>query len=166
MDDIDWQIMDMLLRDARQPFSEIGKALGLGKDSIQRRVKKLRENGILGTPIIILDSKKCGFEGIIDFFIKSNSESEDVEECKNQLAKLPYILTIAKTLGDYNFYLSSFFRNLDDIKLIIKSIQKSACISSFDMAIYSRDVSNPLLMPFVNGEPENSIIYKLHAKYQ
>ena len=76
MDDVDWQIIDMLLKDARKPFSDIGKALGLGKDSIQRRVVKLRERGILGTPIAILDARKCGFEGIIDFFIKIDVRSE------------------------------------------------------------------------------------------
>ena len=62
MDNVDWQIMGMLLRDARKPYSEIGKAVGLGKDSIQKRVKKLQEQGILGTPISILDARKCGFE--------------------------------------------------------------------------------------------------------
>lgn len=163
MDDIDWQIMDMLLRDARKPFSEIGKALGLGKDSIQRRVKKLQEKGILGTPIAILDAKKCGFEGIIDFFIKTDIELNDAKTFEKQLAKLPYILAIAKTLGDYNLYVSSFFRNFGDAREIIETIKKNESVSSFEMAIYAKDTSNPLVMPFVTGNPDDSIIYKIHS---
>jgi Lrp/AsnC family leucine-responsive transcriptional regulator len=166
MDEIDWKIMDMLLRDARMSFSEIGNSLGLGKDSIQRRVKKLQKRGILGTPTIILDSKNCGFEGIIDFFIKTNSEIKDSKEFKKQLETLPYVLITAKTLGDYNFYVSSFFRNFNDIKEIFESLKKNTNVSSFEMTIYSKDMSNPLLIPFVNGDPENSILYKLHSKYQ
>lgn len=164
MDETDWQIIDMLLRDARKPFSEIGKALGLGKDSIQRRVKKLHENGILGTPISILDAKKCGFEGIIDFFIKTEAELNDVKTFEKQLSKLPYIFTIAKTLGDYNLYVSSFFRNIGDAREIIETIKKNEMVSFFDMAIYVKDTSNPLLMPFLAGNPENSIIYKIRAQ--
>ena len=164
MDETDWKIIDILLRDARKPFSEIGKALGLGKDSIKRRVKKLHESGILGTPISILDAKKCGFEGIIDFFIKTDAEQNDVKTFEKQLAKLPYISTIAKTLGDYNLYVSSFFRNIGDAREIIETIKKNEMVSSFDMAIYVNDTSSPLLMPFLAGNPENSIIYKIRAQ--
>ena len=166
MDNLDWQIMDMLLRDARKPYSEIGKTIGLGKDSIQKRVKKLQEQGILGTPISILDAGKCGFEAIVDFFIKTDLELNDVKPFEVQLAKLPYILTFAKTLGDYNLYISSFFRNLDDIRQIVKLIKSNPNFSSFEMAIYNKDVSNPLIVPFVEGNPENSILYKIRAKYQ
>ncbi|HLN46121.1 MAG TPA: Lrp/AsnC family transcriptional regulator [Candidatus Sulfotelmatobacter sp.] len=166
MDNVDWQIMDMLLRDARKSYSEIGKVLGLGKDSIQKRVKKLQEQGILGTPIAILDARKCGFEGIVDFFIKADSELKDVETFEAQLAKLPYILTFARTLGDYNLYVSSFFRNFDDIREIVEVIKSNGNFSSFEMTIYRKDVSNPLIVPFVDGNPENSILYKIHTKYQ
>ena len=164
MDNVDWQIMDMLLRDARKPYSEIGKAVGLGKDSIQKRVKKLQEQGILGTPISILDARKCGFEGIVDFFIKTDAELNDVKTFETQLAKLPYILTFARTLGDYNLYVSSFFRNFDDVREIVEMIKSNANFSSFEMAIYRKDVSNPLIVPFVDGNPENSILYKIMGK--
>ncbi len=166
MDNIDWQIMDMLLRDARKQYSEIGKAVGLGKDSIQKRVKKLQEEGILQTPIAILDAKKCGFEGIVDFFIKAGSGLKDVKAFETQLSKLPYVLTFARTFGDYNLYVSSFFRNFDDVRKIVELIKSNASLSSFEMAIYRKDVSNPLIVPFVDGNPENSILYKIHAKYQ
>ena len=164
MDEVDWQIVDMLLRDAKKPFAEIGKALGLGRDSIQKRVKKLHEEGILGMPIAIVDSKKCGFEGVVDFFIRIDAEL-DMRTFEKQLAKLPYILTIAKTLGDYNLYVSSFFRGIGDIRKIIETIKESESVSSFEMAVYAGDTSNPLLMPFVAGNPENSIIYKIQSDY-
>ncbi len=164
MDNVDWQIMDMLLRDARKPYSEIGKAVGLGKDSIQKRVKKLQEQGILLTPISILDAGKCGFEAIVDFFIKTDSELKDVKSFEAQLAKLPYVLTFARTLGDYNLYVSSFFRNFDDVREIVDLIKGNVNFSSFEMAIYRKDINNPLIVPFVEGNPENSILYRIMGK--
>ena len=164
MDNVDWQIMDMLLRDARKPYSEIGKAVGLGKDSVQKRVRKLQEQGILGTPISILDARKCGFVAIVDFFIKTDSELKDVKTFETQLAKLPYILTFARTLGDYNLYVSSFFRDFDDLREIMELIKNNANFSSFDFAVYRKDVSNPFIVPFVDGDPENSILYKIMGK--
>jgi DNA-binding Lrp family transcriptional regulator len=164
MDEIDWKIIDMLLRDARKTYSEIGNTLNLGKDTIHRKVKKLHKKGILGTPTIILNSEKCSFEGIVDFFINYNIECEDLKNIKNQFSNLPFILSIADTLGDYNLYISSFFRSFNDVKEIVQTIKKNSCVSSYEMVIYSKNISNPLLVPFIEGHPDNSILYKLHSK--
>ncbi len=153
----------MLLRDARTSYSDIGKHLGLGKDSIQRRVKKLVERGILKIPISILDAKKCGFEGIVDFFIRIDIENLQIIE--EQLSKLPYVLIIGRAIGDHNFYLSSFYRNFDDIKEIIAQIKKISCISSYEMICYEKDVATAIIWPFIDGDPNNSIIYKIQPKY-
>lgn len=161
MDQTDWQIIDILLRDARTPFSEIGKRLGLGKDSIQKRVKKLSNAGILGTPISILDAKKCGFEGIINFFIKLDMTEPPIDEA--ELTKLPYILKIGQTFGDYNLYLASFFRNINDISHIIDILKSMKGVQSYEMFHYVADTANPLFMPFISGNPENSILYKIQS---
>jgi Lrp/AsnC family leucine-responsive transcriptional regulator len=164
MDDIDWEIMDSLLRDARTTLTTIGKKLGLGKDTIQKRVKKLQKQGLLGTPIAILDSKNCGFKGIIDFFIKFTPKiTIDEKEITNQLTELPFLLSIANTEGDYNLYLSSFFRSVEDVGKIVDLISEIPEISHFEFVVYSKNVSLPILIPFVDGNPENSIIYKLKS---
>jgi DNA-binding Lrp family transcriptional regulator len=161
MDDTDWRIIDFLLRDARTSFSEIGKVLGLGKDAIQKRVKKLRSDGILGIPITIFDAKKCGFEGIVDFFVKISNEGPGILDIQKELAEYPYTLQVTASLGDYNLYFSSFFRNFEDIRRLVEKVKKNASVSSFEMAIYSQDISNPMILPFLNDQPENSIIYKI-----
>jgi DNA-binding Lrp family transcriptional regulator len=159
MDQTDWQIIEILLRDARVTFSEIGKRLGLDKGSIQKRVKKLTNTRILGNPISILDAQKCGFEGIIDFFIKG--DVADFETIKAELKSLPYILMIAPAVGDHNLYISSFFKNIKDIAQITDKIKNIKGVQSFDNLYYLADVANPLIVPFVNNDPERSIIYKL-----
>lgn len=164
MDKIDWQIVDMLLRDARVSYSEIGRQLGLGKDSIQKRVKKLTESGILKTPISILDAKKCGFAGIVDFFI--NLDIENLSLVEDQLSKLPYVLLLGRAIGDYNFYLSSFYRDFNDIKEIISLIKKISFISSYEMICYERDVAISIIWPFIDEDPYRSIIYKIQSKHE
>lgn len=162
MDDVDWKIMDALVKDARITLSEIGKELGLGKDTIQKRVKKLKNQGLLGDPRIILDSKKCGFKGIADFFIKFDPKKVvDEKQIINQLKQLPFLLFIATSEGDYNLCLSSFFRSVEDIANIVNLMSKITDILDFEIVFYAKDISNPILIPFVEGRPEDSIIYKL-----
>lgn len=164
MDEVDWKIVDMLLKDARTPFSKIGEALGLGKDTIQKRVKNLHKDGTLGTPTIYFNAKKCGFEGIIDFFIKTAPGTDDISPIQEQLAKLPYLISSARTLGDYNIYASSFFRNFDDIRQITETVKNTPGVLTFEIAFYSKDTSSPIIMPFIEGKPEGSIVYKIRLK--
>ena len=89
---------------------------------------------------------------------------KNLEEFEKQLSKLPYVSTVAETLGDYNLYLSSFFEDCNDIKEIIQEIKINANVVSFEILFYSKDVSNPIIVPFSDGRPENSIIYKLRSK--
>jgi DNA-binding Lrp family transcriptional regulator len=152
----------MLLRDARVSYSDIGKKLGLGKDTIQKHVKKLTDLGVLKVPISILDAKKSGFKGIVDFFILL--DVENIQAVENQLSNLPYGLVIGRAIGDFNFYFSSFYRDFDDIKEIISEFKKIPYISSYEMICYEKDVAIPIIWPFIDGDPNSSIVYKIQAK--
>jgi hypothetical protein len=46
----------------------------------------------------------------------------------------------------------------------VELIKSNTSLSSFEMAIYKKDVSNPLILPFVEVNPENSILYKIQGK--
>ncbi|GAA0298935.1 Lrp/AsnC family transcriptional regulator [Halarchaeum salinum] len=47
MDDLDRQILDVLRRDARTPYTEIGDELGVSEGTIRNRVERLQEEGTI-----------------------------------------------------------------------------------------------------------------------
>jgi len=47
VDEIDLKIIDILKRDGRKSFVEIGKELGLSEGAVRRRVKILQEKGVI-----------------------------------------------------------------------------------------------------------------------
>jgi len=47
MDDLDRQILDVLRRDARTPYTEIGDELGVSEGTIRNRVERLQEDGVI-----------------------------------------------------------------------------------------------------------------------
>ncbi|WP_435099271.1 Lrp/AsnC family transcriptional regulator [Halarchaeum sp. P4] len=47
MDDLDRQILDVLRRDARTPYTEIGDELGVSEGTIRNRVERLQEEGVI-----------------------------------------------------------------------------------------------------------------------
>ena len=71
MDEIDREIIRILSKDARTPFSRIGKMLGIGTDTVFRRFKKLQQDDIIQGCSVVLDSRSCGFMCLIGFYAKT-----------------------------------------------------------------------------------------------
>jgi Lrp/AsnC family transcriptional regulator for asnA, asnC and gidA len=135
MDDIDREIIDLLRRDAKTPFSKIAKTLNLGTDTVMRRYKKLLKQGIISNPTIFLDSYLCGFEGLVDFLIKIKSGA-DAQRIRVQLTKLENVILTARTMGDHDLYCSVFFRNFGKMIQISEEIKKIEDIISVEPIIY------------------------------
>ncbi len=135
MDDLDARIIEELRKDARTPFSKIAKFLEIGTDTVFRRFKKLQAQGIVGNPTIILDSKMCGFEGLIDFLIKTKPGA-NTTKIQAQIANIENVFCTAKTLGDHDLYCSVFFRNFKNMTNIYEEIMKIDEIVTVETIIY------------------------------
>ena len=61
LDDTDFAILRMLAQDAGQGAGAIGRACGLSQPAAWRRIKRLREAGVLGGQRLVLDAAGLGF---------------------------------------------------------------------------------------------------------
>jgi Lrp/AsnC family transcriptional regulator, regulator for asnA, asnC and gidA len=128
-------IIQILTRDAQKPFSQIAKELNIGTDTVFRRYKRLRKQGAIRNPTIVLDSKMCGFEGLVDFLIKAKPGA-DTTKIQEQLAKLDTVTLTAKTLGDHDLYCSAFFRDFKNLTEIGEKIREIENIVTAEPVIY------------------------------
>ena len=55
LDEVDHQILDMLIDNARTPFTDIAKKLLVSAGTIHVRVKKMEEEGIIKGSTLTLD---------------------------------------------------------------------------------------------------------------
>lgn len=65
----------MLTKDARIPFSKIGRKIGVSTNTVNNRYNKLVENGTIQRTILVYDLKKCGFVGSVLMLVKLLPES-------------------------------------------------------------------------------------------
>ncbi len=63
----DRKILFQLTLNSRQSFNQIGKKVGLTKDIVAYRVKKLQENGIICNFFAFINAPALGY-GLIRFF--------------------------------------------------------------------------------------------------
>ncbi len=83
LDETSWQILAILQENARIPFKELGKQVGLSAPAVAERVRRLEEAGVITRYRAELDLKKLGLP--IVAFLTLKSFGHTCEEVKSLL---------------------------------------------------------------------------------
>jgi Lrp/AsnC family transcriptional regulator, regulator for asnA, asnC and gidA len=164
MDQLDIEIIEILTNDARIPFSKMAKNLNVGIDTIMRRYDKLLKTGIIEPPTLVIDARLAGFRGLIDFLVKLKPGTS-ATEARAQLRKLDGILGVAITLGDIDLYFSLFFRDIDHLVDVTKSLKQIKEISQIEPLLYPTQWTIPIISSNLAGKKvkQKSIIRSLFS---
>lgn len=93
IDEIDGRILGLLQDNCKRPLAKIGEEVGLSAPSVQERVKKLEDHGVILGYHAALDARMVGkdvtaFIGVsinhphsIDVFEKAVADIDDILEC-------------------------------------------------------------------------------------
>ena len=121
LDDVDLQILDMLIDNARTPFTEIAKKLLISAGTVHVRVRKMEEAGIIKGSTLILDYDKLGYSFIayIGIYLSKTSQTRFV---LNRLEDIPYVSVAHITTGKFNIFCKIRAKNTQHAKKIIFKI--------------------------------------------
>lgn len=100
LDQIDRQILTALLRDARTPFLEISRQLGVSGGTIHQRVDKLREAGVIEGSMINICHERIGL-GITALLGVHIHAARMIDEVVEGLRALPEVVEAYYTTGSY-----------------------------------------------------------------
>jgi DNA-binding Lrp family transcriptional regulator len=132
IDEIDQKIADILAEDGCISMAEIGKKIGISADLARKKYEKLRDNGILKITIQI-NLKKIGYSAMCIFFtVMSGENSLSIIQ---QISKIPDVISIMKTTGDYDLQIYAIVQNIDQLIFIQKEISKIQGISKIDLEL-------------------------------
>ena len=120
LDEIDHQILDVLIENARTPFTDIAKQL-LSAGTIHVRVKKMEDEGIIQGSTLTLNYEKMGYSFIahVGVFLEKTSMTQSVIE---NLRKIENVTVAYVTAGKYNIFCKVRAKGTSDAKDIIYRI--------------------------------------------
>lgn len=121
LDEIDHQILDMLIENARTPFTDIAKKLLVSAGTIHVRVKKMEDEGIIKGSTLTLDYEKLEYNFIahIGIFLHSSSI---IREVITELEKISNVTVAYITAGKYNIFCKIRAKDTNQAKEIIFAI--------------------------------------------
>lgn len=148
----DRKILYALDRDARRPFSSIGKEVGLSKGGINYRIKRLFELGIIRGFYPVIDVAKLGYS-IYRFYIKLDCIPPSVkEEIIRHFVNYPYSGIIHEAEGEYDIVVYIFVKDLKNFYDFwsLTLDRYSSFFTSQKLSVYFRD--NIFRYSFLLGE--------------
>lgn len=146
LDELDYQILDLLIKDCRTPYLEIARICHVSGGTIHVRMKKMEELGIIKGTRILLDLPKLGYDVccFVGIYVDKSSSFDSV--CA-ELSKIKEVVEIHLTTGQYSIFTKVICRNISDLQdillnkiNIIVGIQRTDTIISLNQKI-DRNIS-------------------------
>ncbi len=123
MDEIDHQILDTLIENARTPFTDIAKKLNVSAGTIHVRVKKMEEEGVIKGATLTVNYEKMGYSFIahIGVYLDKTSMTKKVIA---SLENIPFVTIAYITAGKYNIFCKIRAKDTTHAKEIIFMIDE------------------------------------------
>jgi len=147
IDEIDAKIIRALQRDARTSFADIAATCGVSTDTISKRFKRMKRNGVIIRTTLILNPKSLGYEHTACIGIRA--EFSKVKEVINHTSRMPELTFCHPSLGIYNVFCMVVANNLESIARLKDHIKEQHGVSNVTMSIW---IDSPNLNSFQNIE--------------
>lgn len=124
IDEKDNQIINLLHRNARMTYSEIGKQVGLSRPAVKTRVSNLEESGIIKGYQAIIDPLESA--GMTIFAVNIETKPEHFEEVKRLFAQAPETVSLVQTAGSCSLLAICVSENIQTMRTFVNVIYKTA----------------------------------------
>ena len=123
LDAFDRRILEILQRDNTTPQRTIGEAVNLSAPSVQRRIKRMTEEGVIKANIAVLDPAAVGQAITIFVEIEVISETaEQIEAAKREFAASPEIQQCYYVTGEADFVLVIVVPSMADYEALTRRL--------------------------------------------
>ncbi len=121
LDDIDFAILRQLSLNATQGAGAIGRACGLSQPAAWRRIKRLRDAGVVRDLRLQLDQQALGFGVTVFLGVKLATKGRvSLEDFERAVSAIPEVQTVEHVLGLYDYRLRVVARDLPDFERVLR----------------------------------------------
>ncbi len=141
LDDLDHQILEALIENARTPFTDIAKNLLVSAGTIHVRVKKMEDEGVIKGSTLSVDYNKMGYTFIayIGVFLENSSTTEQVVK---QINEIPEVTVAHLTTGKFSIFCKIRAKDTRHAKDIIFMIDRIPGVKRTETSISLEEVIN------------------------
>ena len=123
IDDKDNAIVNLLLKDARMSYSDIGAAVGLSRTAVKNRVAALEKSGIIGGYRVIVNPQES--PEMMTFIVNIETKPEHFDTVKQALAQIPETVTLVQTTGNSHLMAICVSQDVKTMRALVNRLHKA-----------------------------------------
>lgn len=142
IDDVDRQILSLLMKDAKTPFTDIAKMIHVSGGTVHVRMRKLEQLGIVTGASLSIDYSKLGYDvsAFLGIYLDKSSLYDEVSE---QLKKITEVVAAYYTTGLYSIFAKVICRDTKHLREVLHDkVQKIAGIQRTETFISLQESIN------------------------
>src|SRR5260370_23066910 len=156
LDAIDLQIINLLQEHGRIPLVKLGDHVGLAAPSVNDRVKKLEESGIITGYHASVDASRLG-KDVTAFIGVSISHPKTIAMFEETVAMLEDVLECHHVTGQHTLMMKIKTDNTSSLERLISTIRSIEGVARTEtMVVLSTHTERGLISVHANGDAEQA----------
>lgn len=123
IDEKDNQIVNLLRRNARMTYSEIGEAVGLSRTAVKTRISALEKSGIIKGYQAVIDPLESA--GMMTFVVNIETRPEHFEEAKILFAQAQETVVLVHTTGNCHLLAICVSESIQTMRVFVNTVYKT-----------------------------------------
>lgn len=157
MDSFDVKILNIIQRDNRLPAEKIAERVGLSPSAVQRRLKRLREDGIIEADVAIVSPEAAGrtLTAIVGVIIdKERPLLAALTEFKELMLTTPEVMQCYDVTGEFDFIVIVTARDMQEYEIISRKLfMENPNVRRYKSSLVVRRVKSRTIIPLVADRP-------------
>jgi Lrp/AsnC family transcriptional regulator, leucine-responsive regulatory protein len=129
VEEIDRQIVNLLARDGRMSYTDLGKATGLSTSAVHQRVRRLEQRGIIRGYVAVVDADAVGLP-LTAFISVTPLDQAAPDDVPDRLSALPEIEACHSVAGEENYILKVRVATPGALEQLLARIRSAAAVST------------------------------------
>ena len=118
IDNTDLKILEILMQDAKKPYTEVAKKVFVSQGTVHVRMTKLEQAGVVEKTTLKINYSRLGFDitAFIGIYLEKSALYEQVLE---KLKGIPEITNIHYTPGNYSMFVKIHCKDTNHLKEVL-----------------------------------------------
>lgn len=118
IDNTDLKILEILMQDAKRPYTEVARKVNVSQGTVHVRMNKMEDAGILEKTTLRINYAKLGYDitAFIGIYLEKSALYDMVLA---KLKNIPEITNIHYTTGNYSMFVKIHCRDTNHLKVVL-----------------------------------------------
>jgi Lrp/AsnC family transcriptional regulator, regulator for asnA, asnC and gidA len=118
VDNVDLKILEILMQDAKKPYTEVAKKAFVSGGTVHVRMNKMEEAGIVEKTTLKVNYAKLGYDitAFIGIFLQKSALYDQVMAA---LKTIPEVTNIHYTTGNYSMFVKMHVKDTNHLKQVL-----------------------------------------------